>query len=76
MDADLFKRLAAAGLRPRHIARPLAVFRRHPLAKTTTLEATAQAETAAWSSAQPWHVHWQWKFARLVDRWRVWRQRW
>lgn len=74
LDAELFKRLAAAGLPPRHIPRRLGVFRRHPLAKTSTLEATAKAETAAWSAAQPWHVRWRWAFARRVDRWRMFRR--
>jgi glycosyltransferase involved in cell wall biosynthesis len=68
MDADLFKRLAAAGLRPRHVAQPLAVFRRHPDAKTTTLIDIARTETEAWSRVQPWHTHWRWRFSRLIDR--------
>jgi hypothetical protein len=68
MDADLFKRLTCAGLRPRHVAQPLAVFRRHPDAKTSTLNAVARAETEAWSHAQPWHTHWRWRFSRLIDR--------
>ena len=68
MDADLFKRLTAAGLRPRHVALPLAVFRRHPGAKTSTLNAVARAETEAWSRAQPWHTHWRWRISRLIDR--------
>jgi glycosyltransferase involved in cell wall biosynthesis len=70
MDADLFKRLAAAGLRPRHVAQPLAVFRRHPEAKTSTLNAVARAETDAWNRAQPWHTHWRWRLSRLIDRFR------
>jgi glycosyltransferase involved in cell wall biosynthesis len=68
MDAELFKRLAAGGLRPRHIAQPLAVFRRHGAAKTSTLLDVARAESEAWSRAQPWHTHWRWRWSRLLDR--------
>jgi Glycosyl transferase family 2 len=68
MDAELFKRLAAGGLRPRHIAQPLAVFRRHGAAKTTTLIGVARAESEAWSRSQPWHTHWLWRWSRVVDR--------
>jgi glycosyltransferase involved in cell wall biosynthesis len=68
MDADLFKRLAASGLRPRHLAQPLGVFRRHAAAKTSTLADVARAESEAWSRAQPWHTHWRWLFSRLLDR--------
>lgn len=68
MDAELFKRLAANGLRPRYVPQALAVFRRHAQAKTATLQDVARAETAAWSRAQPWHTHWRWQFSRLVDR--------
>jgi len=68
MDADLFKRLATSGLRPRHLAQPLAVFRRHADAKTTTLLEVARAESAAWSAAQPWHTHWRWRFSHVLDR--------
>lgn len=68
MDADLFKRLAASGLKPHHIARPLGVFRRHAGAKTATIVEVARAETAAWSAAQPWHTHPRWRFSRLLDR--------
>jgi glycosyltransferase involved in cell wall biosynthesis len=70
MDADLFKRLAAAGARPRHIPRPLAVFRQHAAAKSSTIVDVARAETKAWGAGQPWHVHWQWRISRLVDRFR------
>lgn len=68
MDAELFKRLAASGLRPRHLAQPLAVFRRHAEAKTHTLLDVARAESAAWSHAQPWHTHGRWLWSRLIDR--------
>jgi glycosyltransferase involved in cell wall biosynthesis len=68
MDADLFKRLAASGLQPRHIAQTLSVFRRHPDAKTSTLEAVARVETEAWSSAQPWHTRPRWWCSRLIER--------
>jgi hypothetical protein len=68
MDADLFKRLAASGLKPHHLAQPLGVFRRHADAKTTTIVEVARAETAAWSAAQPWHTHLRWRFSRLLDR--------
>jgi len=67
LDADLFKRLAVAGLRPRHIAQPLGVFRRHPDAKTSTIADVARAETTAWSAAQPWHTHWRWRASQLLD---------
>jgi hypothetical protein len=68
MDAELFKRLAASGLRPRHLAQTLSVFRRHPEAKTSTLADVARSETEAWSSAQPWHVHSRWLCSRLIER--------
>jgi glycosyltransferase involved in cell wall biosynthesis len=68
MDADLFKRLAASGLRARHVARPLAVARVHPAAKTSRLIEVARAETAAWSQAQPWHTHWRWRCSQWIDR--------
>ena len=68
MDADLFKRLAASGLRPRHVPHSLGVFRRHAAAKTTTIADVARAESAAWSAAQPWHTHYRWRFSRLLDR--------
>ncbi|HWA85399.1 MAG TPA: glycosyltransferase family 2 protein [Opitutus sp.] len=68
MDADLFKRLAASGLRPRHIAQPLAVFRRHAEAKSSTIVATAVEETAAWGKTQPRSTHWWWRLSRLIDR--------
>ena len=68
MDADLFKRLAAAGLRPRHLARPLGVFRRHADAKTTMMLDVARAETDAWCRDQPWHTHWRWLASRALDR--------
>ncbi|MBI2517773.1 MAG: glycosyltransferase [Opitutae bacterium] len=70
MDAELFKRLAASGLRPRHLARPLGVFRRHAEAKTSTIIEVARAETAAWSRTQPWHTHWRWLASRALDRMR------
>ena len=71
MDADLFKRITASGLRPHHVAQPLAVFRRHAGAKTSTLNEVARAETQAWSRAQPWHTHWRWRFSKLIDRLRA-----
>lgn len=67
MDADLFKRLAASGLRPFHVAQPLGVFRRHAAAKTSTMVDVARAETEAWSRVQPWHTHWRWLVSRLID---------
>lgn len=68
MDAELFKRLAASGLRLRHLPQPLGVFRHHAAAKTSTIGDIARAESAAWSRAQPWHTHWRWLFSRLLDR--------
>ncbi len=68
MDAELFKRLAASGLRPKHLAAPLAVCRLHPASKTSRIIDVARAESAAWSLAQPWHTHWRWLFSRLLDR--------
>ncbi len=70
MDAELFKRLTASGLRPRHLARPLGVFRRHAGAKTSTIVEVARAETTAWSRTQPWHTHWRWLASRALDRMR------
>lgn len=71
MDADLFKRLASAGLRPCHIPQPLGVFRRHAAAKTSTMVDVAQAESAAWSRRQPWYVHWLWLASLRIDRLRL-----
>jgi glycosyltransferase involved in cell wall biosynthesis len=68
MDADLFKRLAASGLRPRHIAQSLGVFRRHAEAKTTLLSDVARAESEQWSRNQPWHTHPRWLLSRAIDR--------
>ena len=68
MDADLFKRLAASGLRPRHIPQPLAVFRRHAAAKSSTIVSTAVEETKAWGRTQPRSTHWLWLLSRLIDR--------
>ncbi|HEX2852750.1 MAG TPA: glycosyltransferase family 2 protein [Opitutaceae bacterium] len=70
MDADLYKRLAAAGLKPRHVPEYLGVFRKHAAAKTSTLHEVAVAETQAWSRAQPWHTHLRWKFSNLIERFR------
>lgn len=71
MDADFYKRLAAAGLKPRHLPGFLAVFRRHGASKTATLDAVARAETEAWSRAQPWHTHWRWRISHLIERLRA-----
>jgi glycosyltransferase involved in cell wall biosynthesis len=68
MDADLFKRLAASGLKPVHIAQPLGVFRRHAEAKTTLIADIARAESEAWSRAQPPSTHWRWVASRTLDR--------
>ncbi|HWZ95745.1 MAG TPA: glycosyltransferase family 2 protein [Opitutaceae bacterium] len=68
MDADFFKRLACAGIRPRHLAQPLAVFRAHPAAKTSTLVNVGQAENEAWIQAQSWPTWWLWLLSRVVDR--------
>ena len=68
MDADLYKRLAAAGLKPRHLPEFLGVFRSHDASKTARLRAVAEAETAQWSRAQPWTTHWLWRLSRLIDR--------
>jgi hypothetical protein len=68
MDAEFFKRLSGAGAKPRHIEQCLAVFRQHAAAKSSTMVDVARAETAAWSRAQPWFTHWQWRLSRLIDR--------
>jgi glycosyltransferase involved in cell wall biosynthesis len=68
MDADFFKRLTARGVKPRHIPRPLGVFRRHAAAKSSTMEEVARTETEAWSGRQAWHSHWRWLLSRLIDR--------
>ena len=68
MDADFYKRLTAAGLKPRHVPEFIGVFREHGASKTATLDAVARAETAAWSLAQPWHTHWRWRFSNLIER--------
>jgi hypothetical protein len=68
MDAELFKRLAASGLKPAHVAQPLGVFRRHAEAKTTRIAEIARAESAAWSRVQPRSTHWRWLLSRAIDR--------
>ncbi len=68
MDADFYKRLTAAGLKPRHVPGYLAVFREHGASKTATLDDIARAETAAWSRRQPWHTHWRWRLSNLLER--------
>lgn len=68
MDADLYKRLAAAGLKPRHLPEFLGVFRSHDASKTAQLQAVAAAETAQWSRNQPWTTHWLWRLSRVIDR--------
>ncbi|MFA5058245.1 MAG: glycosyltransferase family 2 protein [Opitutaceae bacterium] len=68
LDAEFFKRLTDGGIKPRHIPQPLGVFRQHAAAKSSTIVDVAQAETAAWSRAQPWHIHWLWRLSRLLDR--------
>ena len=68
MDAELFKRLAASGLRPRHLPAALAVARLHPDSKTSRMIDVARAESAAWSRAQPWHTQWRWRLSRALDR--------
>lgn len=70
MDADFYKRITAAGLKPRHVPEFLAVFRKHGAAKTSTLQAVAVAETEAWSRAQPWHTPLRWRFSNLIERFR------
>lgn len=67
MDADLFKRLACSGLHAHYIAQPIAVYRHHAETKTSKIIDIARAETAAWSSAQPWHTYWRWQAARWID---------
>jgi glycosyltransferase involved in cell wall biosynthesis len=68
MDAELFKRLTASGLRPRHVAQPIGVFRRHPESKSSTIIEVARLESEAWSREQPWHTHGRWLLARLIER--------
>ncbi|MDD2765433.1 MAG: glycosyltransferase family 2 protein [Opitutaceae bacterium] len=70
LDAEFFKRLAACGVRPLHVPQALGVFRQHAAAKSSTIVNVAQAETEAWSRAQPWHTHWRWRVSRLLDRFR------
>ena len=68
MDADLFKRFARAGVRPRHVAQSLAVFREHPDAKTSTLTDIGRAEHETWIKAQSWRTRGFWLLSRAVDR--------
>lgn len=68
LDAEFFKRLAAGGVKPRHVPHALGVFRQHDAAKSSTIVDVARAETAAWSRAQPWPTHWQWRLSKLLDR--------
>ncbi|MDD3180116.1 MAG: glycosyltransferase family 2 protein [Opitutaceae bacterium] len=68
LDAELFKRFGRCGIRPRHLAQSLAVFRRHPDAKTSTLAAVAKSETHAWFATCPWYYPWLYRLSRLIDR--------
>jgi glycosyltransferase involved in cell wall biosynthesis len=68
MDADFYKRLTAAGLKPRHVRQFLGVFRKHPQAKTATLADVARAETVAWTLAQPARTYWLWRFSCMIER--------
>lgn len=70
MDADFYKRLATAGLKPRHIPEFIGVFRKHAAAKTATLHDVARAETEAWSRAQPWHTEIRWRLSNVIERYR------
>lgn len=67
MDADLFKRLASAGLKPVHLPQPLGVFRRHADAKTSTIADVAKEESETWSRSRPWHTHYRWRLGRLLN---------
>jgi hypothetical protein len=68
MDADLFKRLAASGLRPRHLPVPLAVYRAHAETKSSRMQEIALAETKDWGRTQPWHTYWRWRLSGAIDR--------
>lgn len=68
MDADLFKRFGRAGIRPRHLAQSLGVFRQHPNAKTSTLADVASREMHAWFAGCPWYYPWLHRFSLLLDR--------
>jgi glycosyltransferase involved in cell wall biosynthesis len=68
MDADLFKRLGGAGVKPRHVPAALAVFRGHAAAKTSTLDQVAARETQAWFRSVPWYYFWLHRVSRLLDR--------
>jgi hypothetical protein len=68
LDAEFFKRLTAGGVKPRHVPHALGVFRQHGAAKSSTIVDVARSETKAWSRAQPWPTHWQWRLSRLMDR--------
>jgi glycosyltransferase involved in cell wall biosynthesis len=70
MDADFFKRLGRAGVRPRHLSRPLGVARTHPAAKTSTLADVANREMQIWFKAIPWYYKPLHRLSRLLDRFR------
>ncbi len=66
MDADLFKRIAARGGRCVRVERELAVFRKHPQSKTSTILDVARAETEAWLASAPRDVRFYWQLHRLL----------
>jgi glycosyltransferase involved in cell wall biosynthesis len=70
MDVDLFKRLGRAGIRPRHVAQSLAVFRQHPRAKTSTLADVATREMNVWFASCPWYYPWLHRLSGVIDRFR------
>lgn len=68
MDADLFKRFGRAGVRPRHLAESLGVFREHPEAKTSIQSEIGRAESEAWIKRQSLWTRGFWRLSRIVDR--------
>jgi hypothetical protein len=62
MDADLFKRITAAGTRVVRIDALLGVFRLHQTAKTATISAQGRIETEQWlarMTKRHWWILWQ-----------------
>ena len=62
MDADLFKRITAAGAQVVRVDAMLGVFRMHQTTKTATISGQGRVETQAWLAHMPkrhWWILWQ-----------------
>ena len=71
MDADIFKRMTAAGARVHRVDAPLGAFRLHPQAKTALISERGRQETERWLATMP-RRHWWllWQSHRILSRFR------